>query len=124
MVLSLEVRQGGVTLPVVGVSALPPQLTDLETALYCTRVEDPSPREMINNFRQVQKFDERLVYVSFRREGEEMQCVASVEPRCLFCMKSGALLLGTVTDTLRRWVKSTLAAKGTRCVRSYRVWVY
>ncbi|XP_030617551.1 carbonic anhydrase 12 isoform X1 [Delphinapterus leucas] len=45
------------------------QLTDLETALYCTRVEDPSPREMIHNFRQVQKFDERLVYVSFRHEG-------------------------------------------------------
>ncbi|XP_007467269.1 PREDICTED: carbonic anhydrase 12 isoform X2 [Lipotes vexillifer] len=45
------------------------QLMDLETALYCTGVEDPSPREMINNFRQVQKFDERLVYVSFRREG-------------------------------------------------------
>ncbi|XP_067605774.1 carbonic anhydrase 12 isoform X3 [Pseudorca crassidens] len=45
------------------------QLTNLETALYCTRVEDPSPREMVNNFRQVQKFDERLVYISFRREG-------------------------------------------------------
>nr|XP_058913764.1 carbonic anhydrase 12 isoform X5 [Kogia breviceps] len=45
------------------------QLMDLETALYCTRVDDPSPREMINNFRQVQKFEERLVYVSFRSEG-------------------------------------------------------
>ena len=123
MVLSLEVRQGGVTLPVAGVSALPPQLVDLETALYCTRVDDPFPREMINNFRQVQKFDERLVYVSFR-QGEEMQRVASVVPRCLFCMKLGALLLGTVTDTLRRWVKSTLAAKGTRCMRSHCVWVY
>ncbi|XP_066885805.1 carbonic anhydrase 12 isoform X1 [Kogia breviceps] len=44
------------------------QLMDLETALYCTRVDDPSPREMINNFRQVQKFEERLVYVSFRSE--------------------------------------------------------
>ncbi|XP_007166034.1 carbonic anhydrase 12 isoform X1 [Balaenoptera acutorostrata] len=43
------------------------QLVDLETALYCTRVDDPFPREMINNFRQVQKFDERLVYVSFRQ---------------------------------------------------------
>ncbi|XP_057578729.1 carbonic anhydrase 12 isoform X3 [Hippopotamus amphibius kiboko] len=45
------------------------QLVDLETALYCTKVDDPSPREMINNFRQVQKFDERLVYVSFRQDG-------------------------------------------------------
>uniref|UniRef100_A0A5F5PPE9 carbonic anhydrase n=1 Tax=Equus caballus TaxID=9796 RepID=A0A5F5PPE9_HORSE len=42
------------------------QLLDLETALYCTHVDDPSPREMTNNFRHVQKFDERLVYVSFR----------------------------------------------------------
>ncbi|KAF5925372.1 hypothetical protein HPG69_001816 [Diceros bicornis minor] len=47
------------------------QLLDLETALYCTQVDDPSPREMVKNFRQVQKFDERLVYVSFR-QGEEM----------------------------------------------------
>jgi hypothetical protein len=30
-------------------------------------VGDPSPKEMINNFRQVQKFDERLVYISFRQ---------------------------------------------------------
>ncbi|XP_008065356.1 carbonic anhydrase 12 [Carlito syrichta] len=43
------------------------QLLALETALYCTQVDDPSPREMINNFRQVQKFDERLVYVSFHQ---------------------------------------------------------
>ncbi|XP_007956213.1 carbonic anhydrase 12 [Orycteropus afer afer] len=43
------------------------QLLALETALYCTHVSDPSPREMVNNFRQVQKFDERLVYVSFRQ---------------------------------------------------------
>ncbi|PNI74479.1 CA12 isoform 2 [Pan troglodytes] len=41
------------------------QLLALETALYCTHMDDPSPREMINNFRQVQKFDERLVYTSF-----------------------------------------------------------
>ncbi|XP_036094739.1 carbonic anhydrase 12 isoform X3 [Rousettus aegyptiacus] len=43
------------------------QLLALETALYCTRENDPSPREMINNFRHVQKFDERLVYISFRQ---------------------------------------------------------
>ncbi|XP_035114663.1 carbonic anhydrase 12 isoform X3 [Callithrix jacchus] len=41
------------------------QLLALETALYCTDMDDPSPREMVNNFRQVQKFDERLVYTSF-----------------------------------------------------------
>ncbi|XP_076982853.1 carbonic anhydrase 12 [Tamandua tetradactyla] len=44
------------------------QLLALETALYCTHEDDPSPREMVNNFRQVQKFDERLVYISFRQE--------------------------------------------------------
>uniref|UniRef100_A0A8D0JDM1 Carbonic anhydrase n=1 Tax=Sus scrofa TaxID=9823 RepID=A0A8D0JDM1_PIG len=43
------------------------QLLALETVLYCTHMDDPSPREMVNNFRQVQKFDERLVYVSFRQ---------------------------------------------------------
>lgn len=47
-----------------------PQLLALETALYFTHMDDPSPREMVNNFRQVQKFDERLVYISFR-QGEE-----------------------------------------------------
>lgn len=43
------------------------QLLALETALYFTHMDDPSPREMVNNFRQVQKFDERLVYISFRK---------------------------------------------------------
>nr|XP_048279917.1 carbonic anhydrase 12 isoform X2 [Myodes glareolus] len=43
------------------------QLLALETALYFTHMDDPSPREMVNNFRQVQKFDERLVYISFRQ---------------------------------------------------------
>uniref|UniRef100_A0A8C2QTL6 Carbonic anhydrase n=1 Tax=Capra hircus TaxID=9925 RepID=A0A8C2QTL6_CAPHI len=43
------------------------QLMKLETDLYCTHMDDPSPREMVNNFRQVQKFDERLVYVSFQQ---------------------------------------------------------
>ncbi|XP_010596332.1 carbonic anhydrase 12 isoform X2 [Loxodonta africana] len=44
------------------------QLLALETALYCTGVDDPSPKELVDNFRQVQKFDERLVYVSFRQD--------------------------------------------------------
>ncbi|XP_004629007.1 carbonic anhydrase 12 isoform X4 [Octodon degus] len=45
----------------------PEQLLALETALYCTDMGDPSPVEMVNNFRQVQKFEERLVYISFRQ---------------------------------------------------------
>ncbi|XP_068954454.1 carbonic anhydrase 12 isoform X2 [Petaurus breviceps papuanus] len=44
------------------------QLLALETALYCTHMDDPSPLEMINNFRKVQKFDERHVRVSFHQE--------------------------------------------------------
>ncbi|XP_053783677.1 carbonic anhydrase 12 isoform X3 [Desmodus rotundus] len=44
------------------------QLLALETALYCTRENDPSPIEMVNNFRRVQKFDERLVYISFQQD--------------------------------------------------------
>ncbi|KAK2491660.1 hypothetical protein MC885_019436 [Smutsia gigantea] len=47
------------------------QLLALETALYCTHMDDPTPRQMVNNFRQVQKFDERLVYVSFR-QGQDL----------------------------------------------------
>ncbi|XP_016048368.1 carbonic anhydrase 12 isoform X2 [Erinaceus europaeus] len=43
------------------------QLLNLETALYCTGRDDPAPQEMVNNFRRVQKFDERLVYVSFQQ---------------------------------------------------------
>ncbi|EPQ04521.1 Carbonic anhydrase 12 [Myotis brandtii] len=43
------------------------QLLALETALYCTHENDPSPRGMVNNFRRVQKFDERLVYISFQQ---------------------------------------------------------
>ncbi|KFO26016.1 Carbonic anhydrase 12 [Fukomys damarensis] len=43
------------------------QLLALETALYCTDVGDPYPIEMVNNFRRVQNFDERLVYISFQQ---------------------------------------------------------
>lgn len=50
----------------------PPQLLALQTALYYTRADDPSPREMINNFRPVKDVDVRLVRTSFQ-EGEELQ---------------------------------------------------
>ncbi|XP_044294470.1 carbonic anhydrase 12 [Varanus komodoensis] len=43
------------------------QLLALETALYCTQLNDPAPLEMVNNFRRVQEYDERLVSVSFRQ---------------------------------------------------------
>ncbi|XP_009679925.2 carbonic anhydrase 12 [Struthio camelus] len=41
------------------------QLLALETAMYCTESDDPEPLEMVDNFRHVQKFDERLVFISF-----------------------------------------------------------
>ncbi|NXG97067.1 CAH12 anhydrase, partial [Loxia leucoptera] len=41
----------------------------LETAMYCTQSDDPEPLEMVDNFRNVQEFHERLVFISFH-EGE------------------------------------------------------
>jgi len=34
--------------------------------MYCTERNDPEPLEMVNNFRNVQEFHERLVFISFR----------------------------------------------------------
>ncbi|KGL94684.1 Carbonic anhydrase 12, partial [Charadrius vociferus] len=41
-------------------------LLALETAMYCTESDDPEPLEMVDNFRNVQEFHERLVFISFR----------------------------------------------------------
>ncbi|NXR15697.1 CAH12 anhydrase, partial [Semnornis frantzii] len=41
-------------------------LLALETAMYCTESNDPEPLEMVDNFRNVQEFQERLVFISFR----------------------------------------------------------
>ncbi|KFV61069.1 Carbonic anhydrase 12, partial [Dryobates pubescens] len=40
-------------------------LLALETAMYCTESGDPEPLEMVDNFRNVQEFHERLVFISF-----------------------------------------------------------
>lgn len=85
-----------------------PQLLALETALYCTHENDPSPRGMVNNFRRVQKFDERPVFISFQ-QGEDMQGVGGVWCQDILCPPS----LRLCPDALG-WVTSTLAAKGTR----------
>lgn len=85
-----------------------PQLLALETALYCTQENDPSPREMVNNFRRVQKFDERLVYISFQ-QGEA--CRAWGECGAKTCFAPRPLRL--CPDALG-WVMSTLAPTGTR----------
>ncbi|KAJ7425193.1 hypothetical protein WISP_24432 [Willisornis vidua] len=34
--------------------------------MYCTERDDPEPLEMVDNFRNVQEFQERLVFISFR----------------------------------------------------------
>lgn len=34
--------------------------------MYCTESDDPEPLEMVDNFRNVQEFRERLVFISFR----------------------------------------------------------
>lgn len=34
--------------------------------MYCTESDDPEPLEMVDNFRNVQEFQERLVFISFR----------------------------------------------------------
>ncbi|NXY63728.1 CAH12 anhydrase, partial [Callaeas wilsoni] len=44
-------------------------LLALETAMYCTESDDLEPLEMVDNFRNVQEFHERLVFISFC-EGE------------------------------------------------------
>ncbi|XP_026537823.1 carbonic anhydrase 12 [Notechis scutatus] len=44
------------------------QLLALETTLYCTESNDPAPLEMVDNFRRVQEFDERMVSVSFQQD--------------------------------------------------------
>uniref|UniRef100_A0A8B9BW69 Carbonic anhydrase n=1 Tax=Anser brachyrhynchus TaxID=132585 RepID=A0A8B9BW69_9AVES len=49
------------------------QLLALETAMYCTESDDPEPLEMVDNFRNVQEFHERLVFISFR-EGKLYKC--------------------------------------------------
>ncbi|KAJ7397998.1 hypothetical protein BTVI_128907 [Pitangus sulphuratus] len=34
--------------------------------MYCTESDDPEPLEMVDNFRNVQEFHERLVFISFQ----------------------------------------------------------
>lgn len=100
-----------------------PQLLALETALYCTRENDPSPREMINNFRHVQKFDERLVYISFR-QGKKLQCARrSMVPRHLFSVKLGALPQALPPVPLGGLRVAWLPREPVY-VRSYRIWIY
>lgn len=44
--------------------------------MYCTESDDPEPLEMVDNFRNVQEFHERLVFISFR-EGKLYECLCA-----------------------------------------------
>lgn len=91
-----------------------PQLLDLETALYCTHENDPAPREMVNNFRRVQKFDERLVYISFQ-QGEGCRAWGECGAKVSFALPPPPLSppLRLCPGALG-WVMSTVAPTGTR----------
>uniref|UniRef100_A0A8D2LSH9 Carbonic anhydrase n=1 Tax=Varanus komodoensis TaxID=61221 RepID=A0A8D2LSH9_VARKO len=65
------------------------QLLALETALYCTQLNDPAPLEMVNNFRRVQEYDERLVSVSFRQGKRRWIVQRNVERSRVLASNSG-----------------------------------
>ncbi|XP_013227647.2 carbonic anhydrase 12 [Columba livia] len=70
------------------------QLLALETAMYCTESDDPEPLEMVDNFRNVQEFRERLVFISFR-EGFVVSLV-------IVCVLGILIVLAVAVWLLRR----------------------
>ncbi|XP_038602390.1 carbonic anhydrase 12 [Tachyglossus aculeatus] len=85
------------------------QLLALETAFYCTLMDDPSPLEMVNNYRQVQELKERFVYVSFHQDqdpvaaGLSMGIILLVVLACVL----GVCLVLAVSLWLHRRMKRT-----------------
>ncbi|KAK2524515.1 Ca12 [Columba guinea] len=70
------------------------ELLALETAMYCTESDDPEPLEMVDNFRNVQEFRERLVFISFR-EGFVVSLV-------IVCVLGVLIVLAVAVWLLRR----------------------
>ncbi|XP_062482001.1 carbonic anhydrase 12 [Pezoporus occidentalis] len=70
------------------------QLLALETAMYCTESDDPEPLEMVDNFRKVQEFQERLVFISFH-EGFAVSVVIA-------CVLGVLIILAVVLCLLKR----------------------
>ncbi|RLV94834.1 hypothetical protein DV515_00013012 [Chloebia gouldiae] len=60
-------------------------LLALETSMYCTESDDPKPLEMFDNFRNVQEFHERLVFISFH-EGELYECFCAKKQCTMICV--------------------------------------
>uniref|UniRef100_A0A493TH27 Carbonic anhydrase n=2 Tax=Anas platyrhynchos TaxID=8839 RepID=A0A493TH27_ANAPP len=54
------------------------------TSMYCTESDDPEPLEMVDNFRNVQEFRERLVFISFR-EGKLYKCFYAKKQHSNLC---------------------------------------
>lgn len=53
--------------------------------MYCTQSDDPEPLEMVDNFRNVQEFHERLVFISFH-EGELHECFCAKKQCAAICV--------------------------------------
>lgn len=53
--------------------------------MYCTERDDPEPLEMVDNFRNVQEFHERLVFISFH-EGELYECFCAKKQCTVICV--------------------------------------
>lgn len=53
--------------------------------MYCTESDDPEPLEMVDNFRNVQEFHERLVFISFH-EGELYECFCAKKQFTVICV--------------------------------------
>lgn len=53
--------------------------------MYCTESDDPEPLEMVDNFRNVQEFHERLVFISFH-EGELYECFCAKKQCTVICV--------------------------------------
>ncbi|OXB65681.1 hypothetical protein ASZ78_014660 [Callipepla squamata] len=70
------------------------ELLALETAMYCTESDDPEPLEMVNNFRNVQEFRERLVLISFR-EAKRVSFMFIITESCNTCVASTRPQLST-----------------------------
>uniref|UniRef100_A0A674HSW7 Carbonic anhydrase 12 n=1 Tax=Taeniopygia guttata TaxID=59729 RepID=A0A674HSW7_TAEGU len=57
-------------------------------SMYCTESDDPEPLEMVDNFRNVQEFHERLFFISFH-EGELYKCFCAKKQGTVICWVSG-----------------------------------
>ncbi|KAF4793466.1 Carbonic anhydrase 12 [Turdus rufiventris] len=101
-------------------------LLALETAMYCTESDDPEPLEMVDNFRNVQEFRERLVFISFH-EGFVVSVVIACILGVLIILavafwllkkKRFGMILGKITTVMKddtRYTKGCLNMMTQKC---------